>query len=479
MIDTTLETHFGGQLDLDGRDAIAEYLALKSKPEDMELPQSEPWCAICEAMVKNIQNGDDHDTAWQNAIASLGYPVNVQFSLTTLVRNQVQEFLAAQQAAQSRKRIKTKQYLNQLRRLGYQFRLNSCDDMIWVDFQGKRQRMDDLLFSQVYRSMADVGNYTQDDTQHCINIDARNNAFHPVRDYLRGLAWDGHPHIQTLSNFFADKDGVFGLWLRRWLIGAVARVFRPGVQNAMLVLDGPQNIGKSTFVRWLCPISSTHVESPITPDNKDDFLKLISKWIWEVTELGSTVRKSDIEALKGFLTTENVTVRPPYGRYPLHKPALASFVGTINNSGGFLNDPTGSRRFNVCTITQIDWGYQNMDVHQVWAEAYAAYQAGEVWSLSRDEQQIRDNINESYQVDDPVEAAIQKLFDIDPTHLDWWMPSIDIIKMLEDPYNGGIRSGSTLGTARAIAQVMAKLGCQKARKNHGMVKGYTGIKAKI
>lgn len=471
-----LESQFGSPLVQDGIDQIAELLNSKAQPDGSDPPDHEPWRTIYTTMTTSILGGVDHNSAWQNAISL--YPVDIQFELTKLIQAAMQEIADAQEAAKSRKRIKTKQYLNQFKKLGYSFHLNTCDDSIVVEHNQARQRMDDLLFSQIYRGMADAGNYTQDDTQHCINIDARRNAFHPIRDYLKQLAWDGQPHIETLSNYFVDKDGVFRLWLRRWMIGAVARVFREGAQNAMLVLDGPQNIGKSTFVRWLCPIPGAHVESPIAPDNKDDFLKLITKWIWEVTELGSTVRKSDIEALKGFLTTEYVTVRPPYGRYALHKPALASFVGTINNSGGFLNDPTGSRRFNVCTVTQIDWGYQSLDIHQVWAEAYAAFVSGERWNLSPDEQKLRDSINDSYQVDDPVELAIYRFFEIDNTRLDWWLPTIDIIKILEDPYNGGIRSGSTLSTARAVAQTMAKLGCQKGRKQHGQLRGYTGIRIK-
>lgn len=477
MVDITLlETHFGGPLDQDGRDILAELLAYKEKADAP--PDEEPWASIYVAMVDWLDKGYAPDDAWQAAVSDQAYPVNVQYELTNLVRTRMQEYIDAQDAAKSKKRIKTKQYLVQFRKLGYQFYLNTCDDVIWAQNGSDRQRLDDLLFSQIYRGMADAGNYTQDDTQHCINIDARRNAFHPVRDYFTNLAWDGQPHIETLANYFIDKDNIFGLWLRRWMIGAVARVFRPGAQNAMLVLDGPQNIGKSTFVRWLCPIPTTHVESPISPDNKDDYIKLITKWIWEVTELGSTVRKADIEALKGFLTTEHVTVRPPYGHYPMHKPALANFIGTINNSGGFLNDPTGSRRFNVCTVTQIDWAYQQLDVSQMWAEAYVAYQAGEPWSLQKDEQLLRDSINDAYQIDDPVDSAIHKLFDIDINRLDWWMPTIDIVKVIEDPYQGGIRSGSTLSTARAVAQVMAKLGCQKARKQNGTLRGYSGIRQK-
>lgn len=469
-----IEAFFNAPIDPDGLDALAEVMARKSKPTEPP-PSGEPWRTLYITLQKELQNGADHDSAWHVAIEP--YPVNIQFELTSLARAAMQDILDQDQASTSRKRIKTKQYLAAFKKLDYRFALNQTDNSIWVEHKKQNQRLDDVLFSEVYRCVADSGNFTQADTEHCINVAASRNAFHPVKDYLKSLAWDGAPHIQTLADHFVDREGIFALWLRKWLIGAIARVFRAGTQNAMLVLDGPQNIGKSTFTRWLCPLADMYVESPISPDNKDDSIKLISHWVWEVTELGSTVRKSDIEALKGFLTTERVTVRKPYGHYPIHKPALASFIGTINNSGGFLNDPTGSRRFNVCTLTGIDWNYQKMDIHQVWAEVCVAYLAGESWTLNADEQKIRDQINDGYQVEDPVEAAILKLFEIDATRRDWWIATYDIVKQIEDPYLGGIRSGSTLSTARAVAQALVKLGCQPVKKNYG-IRGYIGVRQK-
>jgi predicted P-loop ATPase len=469
-----LEEHFGSPVTQEGLDVLAELISTKSKPA--EPPDQEPWHSIYQTMTLNLDQGMDHDSAWQAAITQ--YPTPVQFGLTTMINAAIQDYQDQQQATKNRKRIKTKQYLQQFNKFDYEFLLNTCDDSIIVEHNHKQEKMSDLFLSQIYRQLADTGAYTEKETKHCINVAALRNAFHPVRDYLQTLSWDGQPNIENLSSYFVDKDGVFYLWLRKWLIGAVARVFKYGVQNAMLVLDGPQNIGKSTFVRWLCPVISMHVESPISPGNKDDDIKLITKWIWEVTELGSTVRKADIEALKGFLTTEQVTVRVPYGHFPINKPALASFVGTINNSGGFLNDPTGSRRFNVTTVTSINWDYQKLDINQIWAEAYAAFQLGEPWTLSKDEQKTRDQINETYQIDDPVEAAIFKLFEIDPSHLDWYLPTIDIVKVIEDPMQGGIRSGSTLSTARMVSQTLTKLGCMKSRKNHGTLSVYCGIRIK-
>src|SRR5439155_27168505 len=91
---------------------------------------------------------------------------------------------------------------------------------------------------------------------------AYDHAYHPIKDYLGGLVWNGRPNIATLAASFTDKHdqvydrvssettSLFGLYLRRWLVGAVAKVYA-GAQNPALVIVGPQDLGKSTFVRWL------------------------------------------------------------------------------------------------------------------------------------------------------------------------------------------------------------------------------------
>ncbi len=112
------------------------------------------------------------------------------------------------------------------------------------------------------------------------------------------------------------------------------------------------------------------VDSGISPDEKDCSLLALRAWTWEISELGATTRRADVEALKAFLSREQFTVRPAYGHYEIVKPALASFIGTVNNSTGIFSDPTGSRRFWAMTITRLDWSYsEHMDVHEVWAEA--------------------------------------------------------------------------------------------------------------
>ena len=358
--------------------------------------------------------------------------------------------------------------------------MNLCDDSIEV-LNGSKQpeKMTDGLAMYIYRQMADKGFHGQEEVSSCYVAAAYKNRYHPVREYLSGLSYDGGQYIQELATYFQDTRDVFPLWLRKWLIGAVAKVFA-GAQNPMLVLDGGQNLGKSTFAKWLAsPLSRYFVEAPIEPDNKDDLIKLMNKWVWEVKELGSTMRRADQEALKSFLTLEEVTVRAPYARYPIQKPAMASFIGTVNNAGGILNDPTGSRRFHVCKLSQINWDYINLDINRIWAEAVAAYLANEPVQLSPGEVELRDEINEEYQVEDVVEGMLKKFFIIDPVQLGWWIPTTDILKILEDPNQGNLKGGGSHSNAMRLAQTMTKLGLQKKKQRNHLgqpVNGYTGIK---
>mgnify|MGYP003378100270 CR=1 FL=1 len=314
---------------------------------------------------------------------------------------------------------------------------------------------------------------------------ALDNSFHPVKEYLGGLDWDGEDHIARLAGYFKDahapieyKDGtrraVFHAWLLRWLIGAVGKALN-AAPNMMLVLDGPQGIGKSYFARWLAePLAEYFVEAPINPDDKDTSLRLISAWLWEVAELGATTRRADVEALKSFITLRDVTVRKPYGHHDVHGPAVCSLIGTLNDSGGFLNDTTGSRRFLTLALTDLNWGYRtDVNIAQVWAQAVHLYRAGESPYLTTDERDKQNEINSEFTAVDPVEDVIASRFVIDPTRQDWRTPSADGLRAVDDTLHG-----TSTGHARAIAAYLKSRGIVASRPYIGgsQVRGYRGVR---
>jgi predicted P-loop ATPase len=369
----------------------------------------------------------------------------------------------------TRKKITSSYLINYLAEQGYAFRLNLCDDTVEVC----GERISDVSRALMRCRLRDagLGKYlaAADDA---VIASAASQPYHPVLDYLRSLTWDQQPHISQLAAHFADTNGVMGLYLRKWLIGAVARAYT-GVQNAVLVLDGAQGLGKSRFVRWLCPLPKLFVDAYINPDDKDCALLAVRSWIWEVSELGATTRRADVEALKGFLSREVFTVRAPYGRFEIVKPGLASFIGTVNNAFGVFSDSTGSRRYWATTLTAIDWAYvRNVVLSQVWAEAHAAYLSGESWALSPEEAHQAHGINESFAVPDPVEDLLRKYYQLDPEKEDKWLSSADILITLQDH---GLGSNAR-ANAMHLSATLKRLGHRKKLGGaKGKINGYVGI----
>lgn len=324
--------------------------------------------------------------------------------------------------------------------LGYSFRLNDCNDSVEIN----SVVLDSPLAAKIRMQMADRGFKSVrmiEDTYLAYAYDAR---YHPVKDYLRSLrgAWDGMDHIGWLADHVEDTHqpvvcddcvtrSLFHLYLRRWLVGSVAKVFGDGQsQNGCIVLDGPQGIGKSYMIKWLAQVMPDYfIEDEVNPNNKDHQLRLTTNWLCEIAELGSTTRKSDIESLKSFLTRGHVKVRPPYGRQAIRKPAITSFFGTINNEDGFLRDRTGNRRFWVVSIKSVDRSYsKKIDPAQIWAQAVALYLRGDKGDLRGCEKVVRDQINESYEVASPVLEWVFKHFEQDPSS---WAFTSDIVETLQ------------------------------------------------
>ena len=383
-------------------------------------------------------------------------------------------------------------YVRTANELGYEFRLNILDDTPEVN--GKR--MSDVTEATILSKMHAQGFNNVDVARRAFLTDAAQNQFHPVKSYLENLTWDGQDHIAHLSTYFRDShdpityaDGntrtAFHAFMRRWLVGAVAKLYDPMAnQNPVLILDGAQGRGKSHFVSWLASsLPKFFIESPILPDKNDSLGLLVTKWIWEAGELGSTLRRQDREALKLFITLGEATWRPPYGRYALQKPALASFIGTANNEGGLLSDPTGHRRFRPVELLDIDWGYsKNVDVDQLWAQAYALYLRGERATLTDEEGAAHKTIVESYEVEDVLEGYFDKGFEIDPDNAEWFTTTtkiIDTLLFVDAPKRQA-------QSARAIASTMKKLGLRQGKRGKlnasGKMKqqrGYVGLTPRV
>lgn len=433
-------------------------------------PAGEPWCSIHLAM---ISNGQAPDMAFSAALAA--WPPAVQVALGSAVSFRMQEIQHWFQQLQNQgKHRKSTEYIKILAHLGYTFQYNLCTHAVEVN----GQPMSDPVQAQIRGKLRDANIFEINIAEDAYLAEAWEKRYHPIKNYLTGLKFQGGDPIGDLAAHFTDTRGVIGIWLRRWLIGACARVMA-GEQNRMIVLDGPQGLGKDYVAHWLCSSLAEYFhEGPIMPDEKDHRIRLMSTWIWNVNELGSTTRRSDREALKAFLTLQTVRERKPYGHYDIQGQAISSFWGTVNNESGILSDPTGHRRFMIAALTGIDWNYTQLDVSQIWAQAFDLYLSGETWKLEGQELAQANEINDEYQSVDMVEEVIKKLFVIDPGNINFWMSSLEIMEILKDPLQGDLKTGIEIDPRR-MASALTKMGLEKPvqrRLGSKRERGYFGIR---
>lgn len=209
-------------------------------------------------------------------------------------------------------------------------------------------------------------------------------SYHPIREFLDKLPnWDGIQRLDTLLiDYLGATDNEYiRAVTRKLLCAAIARVIMPGCKfDTMLVLNGPQGIGKSTLISKLC--GEWFSDSLNLSDTKDKTAaeKLQGYWILEIGELAG-LRKAEVETLRSFLSRQNDIYRASFGRRATPHPRQCIFIGTTNAENGYLRDTTGNRRFWPVKTpgggTKPSWTITNEDVQQIWAEALVYYKAKE------------------------------------------------------------------------------------------------------
>lgn len=212
------------------------------------------------------------------------------------------------------------------------------------------------------------------------------NEFHPVRDYLQQLVWDGTERIDTLlQDAFGVEDNAYTRAVsRKWMCGAVARVMRPGVKfDCVPVLVGAQGVGKSTFASLLA--KGWFNDSMINMGSKDGYESLRGSWIIELGELAS-LKRQEVDSIKAFVAKQEDTYRAAYARRAATYPRQCVFIGSTNEAE-FLKDRTGERRWWPVNVEhKLDRQRLTEAVDQLWAEAVVRWKAGEYLDLETEEQ---------------------------------------------------------------------------------------------
>ena len=231
---------------------------------------------------------------------------------------------------------------------------------------------------------------------------AHQNAFHPVREWLQSLEWDGKPRLAgLLSRYFgalpplgSAPRGVedqrrrvkLGYYLKlvsvRWLVGAVARIMDPGCKvDTMVALEGVQGAYKSSSLRELFG-KEWFADSKLNIGDKDALANMQGKWAYEMAEMDAH-RKADDTAFKLFLSSQVDRVRWHYGRRAEDVPRQCIFIGTTNMEQ-YGKDDTGMRRIWPVRVGKILRDEIKADRNQLFAEAVHLYEQRVRWWVDRE-----------------------------------------------------------------------------------------------
>lgn len=241
------------------------------------------------------------------------------------------------------------------------------------------------------------------------------HSYHPIRDYLSGLTWDGVPRLdRIIIDYMGAEDSELNRAMsRKHFVAAVARVFNPGCKyDYCLIMSGAEGIGKSTLLRVMG--GKWFNDSITTLEGKEGMEQLRRAWVVELGEL-SSIKRSDVEQVKAHLSKQVDIYRAAYARRVLEHPRQCVFCGTTNEAL-FLKGDTGNRRFWVIPVVAElrkyrDWNEAiQRDRDQLWAEAVHYYKQGEPLYLSEEleaqAKQRQQDFNDDN--DDPIVAMLDK-----------------------------------------------------------------------
>lgn len=274
---------------------------------------------------------------------------------------------------------------------------------------------------------------SRDKVRDAMNLVMMKNAYHPVREYLSGLVWDGVERAETLLIDYlnAEDTELNRCVTRTWLLGAVERVFRPGCKfDNVLMLIGPQGIGKSTLGRRLG--GSWFSDSFYTVQGKEAYEQLRGVWIVEIGELAA-MKRSEVEAVKNFISKSEDVYRAAFAENIQSYPRQCVFYGTTNERE-ILKDSTGGRRWWTVEVRgfeieegvldqgeRLTQGLTKAVVDQIWAEVMTWHNKGgySLYLPSHLNEVLKEEQEEFEDLDDGDRLFIEEYINT-PVPKDWY-----------------------------------------------------------
>jgi len=289
--------------------------------------------------------------------------------------------------------------------------------------------------------------------------------FHAVRDYLQGLTWDGTPRLRDMLNawFGAGKTDYNAAVSLKWMVGAVARVMRPGCKmDNVMILEGEQGILKSTALKVL--FDPWFTDAAFEIGSTDGYQIMRGMWCVELAELDG-FNRAEASKSKGFFSRMRDRYRNPYGRKPVDVPRQGVFAGSVNH-GTYLKDDTGNRRYWPVKVGGLSIDELRNDRDQLWAEALHEYNQGtEWWARASDKSMFEEQQEERYQ-GDAWETRIKQWLAAPPNEGGVLVDAVTLADVLRGALALDPSKWSQPEQQRA-GRIMARIGWTRIRQKRG------------
>ena len=323
---------------------------------------------------------------------------------------------------------------------------------------------DDVAQLRIYLE-AFFGKIAKNDILDAVAACASDQAYHPVRDYLNRLTWDGVPRLDTMFiDYLGAEDCPYVRAVtRKSFVAAVARVMTPGCKyDTMPVLVGGQGRHKSSILAKMG--GEWYSDSLRTFGDKDAMETIQGTWINEVAEM-QALRKTDTDQVKAFLTKTSDYYRAAYGRYVADRPRQCVFFGTTN-SKECLVDQTGNRRWwpvdiDMQTRTRHVFNDMPGERDQLWAEAVVRWEDGEELFLPPELEEVARRVQEEHRTRHSWEGIILDFLD-EKIPVDWLKWDANQRQAF---WNNGVKNEGELIERNRICA--AEIWCEKLGKPRG------------
>lgn len=361
------------------------------------------------------------------------------------------------------------------------------------DLSGQWATLDDRSVNNILAHVRSLGIKTSKDRLwEVLDTDAIAPDWNPYTEYFDPLRYtgsdeDARGYMSDLVDLLPLADPLdLGPEIRdytsrvlsSWMCGCYASIARGAVNQIMPILQGAQGIGKSTFVRYLCPSPlREYVYEGSIHDETEDAKRLMAQTFIHIDDELESLTRRDLSAIKRIITQPTVSFRKPYARVHVTRPRTCSFIGSVNRET-FLSDETGSRRFPIIALNApIDLdAIKSVDLDRLWAIAKWSVESGVRYWLNSDDHKTTERINEPHKIVSMADELLCRHFvpADEGEHLTTTEVALAIAKA-EAMLNSDARIAMTDQFVRQIGTALTKRGFVRSgkRRDNGVRYGYT------